>query len=124
MLHVRAGCGGRLFATKLAVLMHYLLHQLLDHLLADNAILLTRQFCDCFCDCVDHLVGFSGINFVSEPAVAGCSAKKSSISSTIIQWRQGALDLVLTWMLRATPLRHHTDGTLDERKASFHVPSV
>ena len=36
----RADCGGRLFTAKLAVIVHYLLHQLLDHLLADNPILL------------------------------------------------------------------------------------
>jgi hypothetical protein len=30
--------------------VHYLPHQLLDHLLADEAILLARQFCDCLRD--------------------------------------------------------------------------
>jgi hypothetical protein len=44
--------------------VHYLLHQLLDHLLADDAILLARQFCDCLGDCVDNFVRFSGIDFV------------------------------------------------------------
>jgi hypothetical protein len=33
---VRTGCGGRLFTAKLAVIVHYLLHQLLDDLLADD----------------------------------------------------------------------------------------
>ena len=47
VLHARADCGGRLFAAKLGVVIHNLAHQLLDHLLADEAILLARQFCDC-----------------------------------------------------------------------------
>jgi hypothetical protein len=34
---------GRLFPAKLGVLLHYLLHQLLDDY---NAILLAREFCD------------------------------------------------------------------------------
>ena len=33
---VRADCGGRLFTAKLAVVMHNLVHQLLNHLLADD----------------------------------------------------------------------------------------
>jgi hypothetical protein len=44
--------------------VHYLAHQLLDHLLLDHAILLARQFCDCFCDRVDDLICFIGIDFV------------------------------------------------------------
>ena len=80
----RADCGGRLFTAKLGVVVHYLLHQLLDHLLADDAILLARQFCDRLRDRVDHFVGFIGVDFV-DAAVAGYSAKKSSISSTIMQ---------------------------------------
>ena len=50
VLSVRAYCGGRLFTAKLSVIVHYLPHQLLDHLPADDAILLTRQFCDCLRD--------------------------------------------------------------------------
>jgi hypothetical protein len=46
VLRVRAGCGSRFFTTKLGVVVHYLPHQLLDHLLADEAILLVRQFSD------------------------------------------------------------------------------
>ena len=41
MLRVRADCGGRLFTAKLGIIVHYLPHQLLDHLLADDRILLT-----------------------------------------------------------------------------------
>jgi hypothetical protein len=59
VLRVRADCGGRLFTAKLSVIVHYLPHQLLDHLLADDAILLTRQFCDCLRDGVDHFIRFS-----------------------------------------------------------------
>ena len=33
-------CGGRLFAAKLGIVVHYLPHQLLDHLPADDPILL------------------------------------------------------------------------------------
>ena len=36
---VRADCGGRLFTAKLRVVVHYLPHQLLDHLLANGAVL-------------------------------------------------------------------------------------
>ena len=39
VLHVRADCGGRLFTAKLGVVVHYLSHQLLDHLLADKTLL-------------------------------------------------------------------------------------
>jgi hypothetical protein len=46
VLRVRANCGHRLFASKLTVVVHYLAHQLLNHLLADDAILLACQFCD------------------------------------------------------------------------------
>ena len=63
-LRVRADCGGRLFLTKLPVIVHYLLHQLLDHLLADDAILLARQFCDCLRDRVNDFICFSSIDFV------------------------------------------------------------
>ena len=37
VLRVRADCGGRLFTAKLGVVVHYLTHQLLDHLLANEA---------------------------------------------------------------------------------------
>jgi hypothetical protein len=36
VLRVRAGCGGRLFTAKLGIVVHYLPHQLLDHLLASG----------------------------------------------------------------------------------------
>ena len=64
VLHPRADCGGRLFAAKLGVVVHYLSHQLLDHLLADEPILLARQFCDCLCDRVNDFICFGGIDFV------------------------------------------------------------
>ena len=70
--------------AKLGVVLHYLLHQLLDHLLPDYTVLLARQFGDCLRDRVDDFVGFTGIDFV-RAGVAGYSAKKSSISSTIMQ---------------------------------------
>jgi hypothetical protein len=63
VLRARAGCGDRLFTKKFAVVVHYLLHQPLDHLLADDAILLARQFCDRLRDRVDHFVGLTGIDF-------------------------------------------------------------
>jgi hypothetical protein len=40
--------------------VHYLAQQPLNHLLADDAILLARQFCDRLRDRVDHFVGFTG----------------------------------------------------------------
>ena len=61
---LRADCGGRLFTAKLAVVVHYLPHQLLDHLLADDAILLARQFCDCLRDRVNDFICFIGVDFV------------------------------------------------------------
>ena len=39
VLRVRANCGGRPFTAKLAVVMHYLAHELLNHLLANGAVL-------------------------------------------------------------------------------------
>jgi hypothetical protein len=64
VLRVGADCGGRLFTAKLSVIVHYLPHQLLDHLLADDAILLARRFCDRLRDRVDDFIGFIGIDFV------------------------------------------------------------
>jgi hypothetical protein len=45
-------------------MVHYLPHQLLDHLLADDTILLARQFRNRLRDRVDHFVSFTGIDFV------------------------------------------------------------
>ena len=64
VLRVRAGCGGHLFTAKLAVVVHYLSHQLLDHLLTDDPILLARQFCDCLRDRINNFICFRGIGFV------------------------------------------------------------
>ena len=64
VLRVRADCGGRLFTAKLGVVVHYLPHQMLNHLLPDDAILLARQFCDCLRDRVDDFVCFIDIDFV------------------------------------------------------------
>jgi hypothetical protein len=44
--------------------VHYLPHQLLNHLPADDAILLACQFCDCLRDRVDNFIRFIGIDFV------------------------------------------------------------
>jgi hypothetical protein len=44
--------------------VHYLPHQLLDHLLADDTILLARQFCDRLRYRVDHFICLAGIDFV------------------------------------------------------------
>jgi hypothetical protein len=41
-----------------------LVHQLLNHLLPDDAILLARQFCDCLRDRINDVIGFIGIDFV------------------------------------------------------------
>ena len=60
---VRTGCGGRLFTAKLTVVVHDLAHQLLNHLLADDAILLACHFCECLSDSVDDFICFSGIDF-------------------------------------------------------------
>ena len=60
---MRADCGGHLFAAKLRVAVHYLPHQLLNHLLTDDPILLARQFCDCLRDRVDDFICFRGIDF-------------------------------------------------------------
>ena len=64
VLRIRAGCGGRLFPAKLGVVVHNLAHQLLNQLLADDPILLARQFCDRLRDCVDDFICFIGIDFV------------------------------------------------------------
>ena len=55
--------GGRRFTAKLAVVVHDLAHQLLNHLLTDDAILLARQFCDRLRDRVDDFICFRGIDF-------------------------------------------------------------
>jgi hypothetical protein len=55
---MRADWGGRLF------IVHYLPRQLVDHLLANETVLLAREFCDCLCDRVDDFVRLIGIDFV------------------------------------------------------------
>ena len=64
VLRVRTNRGSRLFAPKLRVVVHYLLHQLLDHLLTDDAVLLACQLSDGLRDGVEDFVRFSGIDFV------------------------------------------------------------
>ena len=56
VLRVRADCGGRPFTAKLGIVVHNLAHQLLNQLLANDAILLARQFCDGLCDRVGDLI--------------------------------------------------------------------
>jgi hypothetical protein len=53
----------RPFIAKLAVVVHNLAHQLLNHLPPDDAILLARQFCDRLRDRVDDFICFGGIDF-------------------------------------------------------------
>ena len=64
MLRVRADCGSHFFTAKLGIVIHNLAHQLLDHLLTDDAILLTRHFCDRLRDRVDDFIRFIGVDFV------------------------------------------------------------
>ena len=64
VLRVRGDCKGRLFTTKFSVVVHNLAHQLLDHLLADDRILLARQFCDRLRDRINDFICFRGIDFV------------------------------------------------------------
>ena len=56
---VGANCGGRLFTTKLPVVVQNLAHQLLNHLLPDDAILLACQFRDCLGDRINDVICFS-----------------------------------------------------------------
>ena len=56
-------CGSRLFPAKLPVVVHYLPHQVLNHFLPDDIILLARQFSDCFRDRVDQFICFIGVDF-------------------------------------------------------------
>jgi len=61
---MRRDCTYRVFPAKLGVVVHYLSHQLLDHMLANDPILLARQFCDCLRDRINNFICFSGIDFV------------------------------------------------------------
>ena len=61
---MRRDCTYRVFPAKLGVVVHNLAHQLLNHLLTDDAILLARQFCDCLRDRVDDFICFVGIDLV------------------------------------------------------------
>ena len=63
VLRARADCEGRLFTAILSVVMHNLAPQLLDHLLADEPILLARQLCDCLRDRIDDFICFRGVDF-------------------------------------------------------------
>jgi len=53
-----------LWPTKFAIVVDYLPHQLLDHLLADDPILLACQFCDGLCDRVDDFICFLVVDFI------------------------------------------------------------
>jgi hypothetical protein len=64
------------------------LHSIRTAFLADDAILLACHSCHCLRDSVDDFIRFIGIDFV-RACCRRYSAKKSSISSTIMQWRQG-----------------------------------
>ena len=64
VLRVRADWGSRFFTAKLGVVIHNLAHQLLDHLLADEAILLARQLSDRLRDRINDFICFRGIDFV------------------------------------------------------------
>ena len=50
--------------AKLGVVVHYPPHQMLNHLLADDAILLACQFCDCLRDRINDFICFRYIDFV------------------------------------------------------------
>ena len=63
VLRVRADCGSRFFTAKLCIVVHNLAHQLLNHLLPDDATLLARQFCDCLRDRINDFIGFLGVDF-------------------------------------------------------------
>jgi hypothetical protein len=52
-----------LFPAKLVIVVHYLSHQMLDHLLPDRAVLPASHFCDCLRDRVDHFICFIGVDF-------------------------------------------------------------
>ncbi len=56
---MRADCGGPLLPAKLRIVMLYPLHQLLDHSLAYEPVLLAGQFRNGLGDGVDDFVGFS-----------------------------------------------------------------
>ena len=82
----RTGC---VFSTKFAVEFHDLSHQLLDQILTKNAVLPRGQFGHGLRDSLD-ILSASSLSTLSDPSGAGeYSAKNSSISSTIRQWRQG-----------------------------------
>ena len=69
---MRADCGGRLFTAKLGVVVHYLPHQMLNHLLPDDAILLARQFCGCLRDSVDDVICFICLSYSSIVVPRAC----------------------------------------------------
>ena len=71
---MRADCGGRLFTAKLGVVVHNLAHQLLNHLLTDDTILLARQFCDCLRD----RICFRGIDFPKSLSMLGGGGRNYS----------------------------------------------
>ena len=60
---MRRDCTCRVFTPKFSVVVHNLAHQLLNHLLTDDAILLAHQFCDCLRDRINYFISFSGIDF-------------------------------------------------------------
>jgi hypothetical protein len=61
---MRRDCTYRVFPAKLAVVVHYLAHQLLDHLLPDHAILTAGQLSRRLRDRVNDFIRFCGIDFV------------------------------------------------------------
>ena len=81
VFRARADFGGRLFTAKLSVVLDNLMHQLFDHLLADEAILLACQFSDRLRDSVDDFICFSPAGeTVSRSAPGAHAAARSCFS--------------------------------------------
>jgi hypothetical protein len=103
VLRVRADCGSRFFTAKFGVVLHYLLHQVLDHLLPDDAALLARHFCDCLRDSVDDFICFSP---------AGETVARST-------WRTRCRAILISACLPPTPLHLSLDRPLLKRAGSL-----
>jgi hypothetical protein len=62
---LRLDCArGYVFTTKFRIVLHDLMHQMFNHLLANEPILLARQFCNCLCDRVNDFIRFSSVDLV------------------------------------------------------------
>ena len=98
--------------AKLRVVVHYLSHQLLEHLLANDAILLARYFSDGLGDRVDDFVCFSAIDFVTHAAAAILVSESGATRVKRKKRRNGFRQSAADWETAAACVKMETESSV------------